>query len=725
MQSGLGTITKWILSGVTAISVGLGTAVAQKPDLLIADFEGTNYGDWIVTGTAFGSGPAHGTLPNQMKVDGFRGRGLVNSFYGGDDSTGTLTSPPFKFERKFVQFLMGGGGWPDRTCMNLLVEGKVVRTATGPNTRAGGTERLEPQRWDVHEFLGQTGVIQIVDNATGGWGHINVDHIVQTDRKAPEIVTLKEISRQIKAEKRYLNFPVSTGAPKRHLKVLVDDHVEREFEIELVADNVEWRAFLDITALKGKQLTIQAEKMPEDSTALNSIDQTDEIKDHETLYRESLRPQFHFTSRRGWLNDPNGLVFYKGEYHLFYQHNPYGWNWGNMHWGHAVSTDLVHWKELPIALYPDRLGTMFSGSAVVDWKNTAGFQRGSEKALVAIFTDAGEPFTQGLAFSNDKGRTWSKYDKNPVLPHIVKENRDPKVIWYTPENKWIMALYLDGNHYALFASPALKHWEKLCDVMLPGDAECPEFFEMPIEGQPHEKRWIFYGASGKYLVGKFDGKNFKSESEPLSLQDGNAWYASQTFNDIPTVDGRRILIPWGRMADEKPPFKGMAFNQMMGIPVELTLRDVPAGLRLYATPVRELSTLRRKTHHIENRELRLEENPIRGIKGELLDITADITAHDASAIVFNVHGQIVTYDVLKQELYCAGKKASLPLKAGRVRLRMLVDRLSIDIFGNDGELYMPIGVVLDPGNTSVQVASRGGSALVNSLDVSELKSAWK
>ena len=184
------------------------------------------------------------------------------------------------------------------------------------------------------------------------------------------------------------------------------------------------------------------------------------------LYQESLRPQFHFTSRTNWLNDPNGLVFYKGEYHLFFQHNPLGINWGNMTWGHAVSSDLLHWRQLDDAIAPDRLGTIFSGSAVIDWNNTAGLQTGTEKPLIAIFTSAGgtstesnkQPFTQSIAASNDRGRTFRKYDHNPVLGHIIGGNRDPKVIWHAASKKWVMALYLDGDQYALFSSTDLKNW---------------------------------------------------------------------------------------------------------------------------------------------------------------------------------------------------------------------------------------------------------------------------
>lgn len=708
---------------LAAVCLGLAQDVlAQRADRVIADFEGTNYGDWKVTGTAFGNAPAHGTLPNQMPVDGFQGSGLVNSFNGGDASTGTLTSPPFKIERRYIKFLVGGGGWPERTCMNLLVAGKIVRSVTGPNTESGGTEHLAPQLWEVGEFDGQNAVIQIVDNATGGWGHINIDEIVLSDTRPAGIVMLKELRRELTARNKYLNFPVRKGEPKRRLKVMSEGKVLDDFEIELADSNAEWWAFFDLAPFKGRNISILAEKMPENSKALEAIDQTDEIKGSGDLYRESMRPQFHFTSRRGWLNDPNGLVYYKGEYHLFYQHNPYGWGWGNMHWGHAISTDLVHWKELPNALYPDPLGTMFSGSAVVDWQNTAGFQSGSEEALVSMFTAAGHPFTQGLAWSNDKGRTWTKYANNPVLPHIARENRDPKVIWYPPGKKWVMALYLEEDRYALFGGPNLKSWEKLCDVKLPGDAECPEFFEIPVEGAS-EKRWVFYGASGKYLVGKFDGQTFAAETGPLTLQHGNAWYASQTFNDIPASDGRRILIPWGRL-DGNAFFPGMSFNQMMGIPVALTLRKSDSGLRISAEPVRELEKLRHKTLAVAQKELAHGENPLAGIRGDLCEVMAEISARNASALIFKLRGVQVVYDVSKQELSCAGKKAALPLKDGKVRLRMLVDRLSIDIFGNDGDLYMPMGVSFPRDNHSLELECDGGMAFINSLDIYELKSVW-
>ena len=438
------------------------------------------------------------------------------------------------------------------------------------------------------------------------------------------------------------------------------------------------------------------------------------------VYSEKLRPQFHFSSRRGWNNDPNGLVFYKGEYHLFYQHNPYGWDWGNMHWGHAVSPDLVHWRELPIALYPDAHGTMFSGSAVVDWNNTAGFQTGAEKVLVCIFAAAGNPFTQGVAFSNDRGRTWSKYDKNPVVPNIAEGNRDPKVFWYAPEKKWVMALYLDKNDYALLSSPDLKKWGRMSTVTIPGTTECPEFFEVALDGKSKDNRWIFYGGNGRYLVGAFDGKTFIPESGPHTLEYGNAFYASQTFNDIPAKDGRRILIPWGQMATP-----GMPFNQMMGIPVELTLRSTEEGPRLYANPVRELANLRATTQRLNAQPLNPGENPLHDLNGELLDVIADISPVDANEVGFRLRGIPVSYDVKKGELTCQGKTAPLTPAGGRLRLRFLVDRTSIDIFGNDGRLYMPMGVIVPQDNRSLEVYARGGAARINTMEIHQLESAWQ
>ena len=299
----------------------------SQEDIVIADFEGDDYGDWKVEGTAFGEKPAPGTLPKQNGVSNFKGKGLVNTFRGQDASVGAIQSPPFKIERRFITFLIGGGDLPDLQGMELLVDGQRVRFQSGIND-----ERLVPKSWDVEEFRGKLAALRIFDRATGGWGHINVDHILLTDEPPFAPMRLSD----------YRKSPL--------------------------------------------------------------------------YYKEKYRPQFHFTPEMNWMNDPNGLVYYEGEYHLFYQHNPHGNEWGHMSWGHAVSRDLVHWKHLPIALHDENGVMCFSGCCVVDWKNSSGFGKNGKPPLVAIYTGHGyQNQTQDLAYSNDNGRTWTKYSGNPVL----------------------------------------------------------------------------------------------------------------------------------------------------------------------------------------------------------------------------------------------------------------------------------------------------------------------
>ncbi|MBM3335688.1 glycoside hydrolase family 32 protein [Candidatus Sumerlaeota bacterium] len=512
------------------------------------------------------------------------------------------------------------------------------------------------------------------------------------------------------------------------MTVLAGNEIIDQFEIELAPDEPDFWVSLDVGPHVGKKARIEVDQMREDSKGLAAIRQSDEVPDAENLYKEKYRPQFHFSSRRGWNNDPNGLVYYKGEYHLFYQHNPYGWNWGNMHWGHAVSRDLVHWQELPVALYPDELGTMFSGSAVVDSHNTAGFQEGPESPVVCIYTAAGgtnfrsqgQPFTQCIAYSLDRGRSWKKYEKNPALPHIIGRNRDPKVIWHEDSKKWVMALYLDKNDFALFGSNDLKTWKRLCDVAVPGTSECPEFFEIPVDGNKSNTRWVFYGGNGSYLVGRFDGTTFKAELGPHALNYGNCFYASQTFNNIPPDDGRRIQIAWGRVGHPDMPF-----NQMMDFPVELTLRTTDEGLRLFAQPVREIERLHRKKHTWQNVALKEGDNPLEGIAGDLFHIVAEFKVGDARQFGFTIRGASVTYHVQNQALSCREKTAPLKPTDGKIQLEILVDRTSVEIFANDGRLYMPIGVIPPDDNHKLEVFTLGGETQVRSLEVFELHTAWK
>ncbi|MHC5543876.1 glycoside hydrolase family 32 protein, partial [Singulisphaera rosea] len=352
---------------------------------------------------------------------------------------------------------------------------------------------------DVADLAGKTAKVQVVDRATGGWGHINVDQIVLSDKKASGV--LGTASRELVARGRYLHIPVRRGAPKRTVTVSAGGREEQTFSVELAEGAPEWWAYLDISAWRGRPLVVRVSRVPEDSNLLASLEQGDSIRGTEDLYREPLRPQLHFSPLRGWTNDPNGLVYLNGEYHLYFQHNPYGWDWGNMHWGHAVSRDLVHWDERGEALYPDSFGPMFSGSAVVDWKNTSGLGRGGAAPLLLFYTAAGNPTVQCLASSTDGGKTVVKYDGNPIVGQYTPGNRDPKVLWHEPTGRWVMTLYVErgGKHTIQFLSSTdAIHWKD--ESAIDGFFECPDLFPLRVDGDPARTLWVLTAADSGYML---------------------------------------------------------------------------------------------------------------------------------------------------------------------------------------------------------------------------------
>ena len=449
----------------------------------------------------------------------------------------------------------------------------------------------------------------------------------------------------------------------------------------------------------------------------------------DTFYDEIYRPQFHFTAQTGWLNDPNGMVFYDGEYHLFFQHNPFGLTSGNLTWGHAISPDMVHWTQIANAITPDERGPIWSGSAVVDWHNTSGLAHGVETPLVALYTAAGstspasqgQPFTQCLVVSLDRGRTWAKYERNPVMAHLVHENRDPKVIWFAPTRQWIMALYLDGEKFGLYASPDLKTWTELQTFTMPGSSECPDFFPLPVDGEPNQSKWVFTGANGRYLVGSFDGAKFVPEQDALPADYGANYYAVQTFSDVPACDGRRIQIAW--MAGGKYP--EMPFNQQMSFPCELTLKRTPEGLRLYRWPVREIASLHEESHLLRDLTLHPGDNPLHELSGDLWDIEAEFELHDAAVFGLRIGGEDVRYTVAEQTITCLNRTAPLPPNGNRVLLRVLADRTSLEVFGGSGETVLTSCFLPSEQEKGLRVYAEGGSVKLAALAVVSLRSAWQ
>jgi fructan beta-fructosidase len=716
-------------------------SASERADVLVADFEGDTYGEgWKTTGTAFGKGPAKGTLPNQMSVTGYLGKGLVNSYLGGDAATGTLTSPEFKIERKYLNFLIGGGKHP-KTCINLLIGGKVVRTATGPNDKPGGSEHLDWHTWDVGEYEGKAAVIEIIDDEKGGWGHINVDHIVQSDAKKQA----EPVSRQFAAvDKRYLHLPVKNGAPVRRVQIVVqqkrdggsdrpvlEEVVVREFDIELAEGPADFWVFADISALKTPAMTVRT-TLPGGSKALDALKLADDVPNADKLYTEKHRPLFHFTSRVGWLNDPNGLVYAGGEWHLFYQHNPFGREWGNMHWGHATSKDLFHWKEQGVALYPKKYDDWaFSGSAVLDKGNTSGWGTKEKPPLVLAYTSTGRG--ECIAFSTDNGKTWKEYDQNPVVKHA---GRDPKLVWYEKGKHWVMAVYdeFQGKQWIAFhTSPDLKKWTFASRIE--GFFECPDLFELPLpnielKGGPPEMKWVLYAADGKYLLGEFDGKTFKPDfKEKKQLWYGN-FYAAQTFDNAPRLFAnarplpplgdrpRRVQIGWAQGVT----FPGTPFNQQMTVPVELWLDGEKDKFVLHASPVGELTTLRDK--HIGHPPRTVKETVTLADDLDAFDAELQISLKDTKGFALDLRGTKLVYDAVKETLTCKHVTAPLKPDNGGVTLRVLVDRGSIEVFASGGRAAMSIAVLPDEKNHKFELTPTGGELIVRD-SLWKLKSAWE
>ncbi len=528
-------------------------------------------------------------------------------------------------------------------------------------------------------------------------------------------ISAKEIT--IKIDKKYLNLPVSHIVNRARMEFKVGTSVERSFVIRLASDEPDYWVFADVSMLKGKTVTIDYDG---DQIGLTKIYQADEIQGESGIYKEENRPQFHFTTRRGWINDPNGLIYYNGEYHLFYQHNPYERDWENMHWGHAVSTDLVHWKELPVALYPDHTGTMFSGTCLIDYSNTSGFGKKNNPAMIAYFTAAAPGRqTQGFAYSLDNGRTWTKYADNPVIDSKEKWNsedtRDPKVFWYAPGKHWVMVLNERDGH-SIYTSSDLKKWNY--ESHTTGFWECPELFELPVDGNPNNKKWVMYGASGTYMIGSFDGKKFTPEAGKYYYTTGTL-YAAQTFANIPDSDGRRIQIGWSRISHPNMPFNG----QML-MPTELTLKMTKDGARLFNNPVKELDVLFTPVKNWKSLTSNQANDKLKEFyNADLLRIKTTLNLSHATSAGFNLFGQrIIDYNmnenIINGRFYSPEDMTSMELSAD-----IYIDQTSIEVFIDGGAYSFSMERQPDKNNKE-GFHFWGNNIEVKDLQIYSVKSIW-
>jgi sucrose-6-phosphate hydrolase SacC (GH32 family) len=505
--------------------------------------------------------------------------------------------------------------------VNLLIQGHVVRSATGWRSN-----RLVPASWDVSRFRGQIAQVQIVDQASGDWGHINVDQIVQTDQ--PD------------------RLPVVT----------------------------------------------------------------------EPLYKESLRPQFHFTARQwtmdrlnpgpkeeGWLNDLNGLIYYDGEYHLFAQ------RWWKC-WLHAVSRDLIHWTELPPAFWEEKSESGDqSGTCVVDYHNTSGLSPDPATPPMVAFWSRNDNRSLCLCFSLNHGRTWKHYQKNPIM---IYPERDPKVFWHEPSHHWVMLLYGDSQYHILTSTNLLRWNDEQKPIR--DSFECPDFFELPVDGNRSQTKWVLIQGNGQYSIGSFDGAEFKEEGGRHACDLGPNFYATQTWANTETGDGRRIQAAWMRSSH----FPDMPFNQQVSFPCELTLRSTPNGVRLFREPIREIALLNRGQDVWTNRTLNANEVLPLEPSGRLFHIAADVSIPDGAKLTFNIRDVPL---ILTSKTFESGTSPA-PVLDKIKSVEILVDVASVEAFVNRGEISATRFVL--PNENGISVKAEGGSVTIHSLTIYPLNSAW-
>lgn len=697
---------------ITAIaSTLLLTGCLQQP-ILIDDFESGTFDKWIVEGDAFGTAPAEGTLPSQQEVSGYEGRFLANSFNGGDNTTGSLTSEEFTIERNYINFLAGGGMHQD-TYIALIIEDSLVFASQALSE----SEQLQWLSWDVKKLLGKKARIKIVDNHKSGWGHILIDRIEMNNSAKSDFILNYELTFDV--TQPYLLIPIEDKAQECRFVVKRDGKkVGEEITIRLAAAKIDYWVPIYVGDYIGKSISWEFNYIKKNDIGYSQIKQADSF---EYDYNETYRPLYHFTPEYGWMNDPNGMVYLNGEYHLFYQHNPYGSMWGNMHWGHAVSKDLITWEYHPNAIAPDHNGAIFSGSAVIDEQNTAGF---GKNALVAIFTSAGNRQTQSLAYSMDNGRTFTMYENNPVLSDsTIIDFRDPKVFWHAKTSRWIMSL-ATSQTISFYASDNLKEWKKLSEFgegigAHGGVWECPDLFELTTPDG--KNKWVLLvsinpggpngGSATQYFIGDFDGKEFKADPlpYPLWIDHGRDNYAGVTWNNIPQEDGRRLFIGWMSNWDYANDVPSTHFRSASTFPRELFIKSNGNHLMLASKPVREIEKLRQKSQQHLDLQIDKNEKTIDKLLNEnsgAFELTMTIQPNTSDTFGFgfiNTKGEHLcfTFDLALNKLLMIDRKEAgnssfndkfateieAPLvKKEEYHVRLLVDKASVELFINDGEI---------------------------------------
>lgn len=560
----------------------------------------------------------------------------------------------------------------------------------------------------------------------------------------------------INTNQRYLLLPVEEVMPDVRVSMIVNNKEVNVADVRLAVNRVDYFVPLDLSDYAGKNILLKF-KLGSNDPIRGKLSAVccKEMKLSDTFdtgNREKFRPTYHFSPLYGWMNDPNGMVYKDGEYHLFYQHNPYGSKWGNMHWGHAISKDLINWEHRPDAITPDALGTIFSGSAVVDTDNTAGFGAG---AIVAIYTQNSDRQVQSIAYSTDNGRSFTKYENNPVLTSDARDFRDPKVFWHKETQRWIMLLAV-GQEMQIFSSSNLKDWAFESSFgegqgAHGGVWECPDLFELPVDGT-NEKKWVllcnlnpggpFGGSATQYFVGTFNGKEFVNESPSKTkwMDWGKDHYATVTWSDAP--DNRRIAIAWmsnWQYANDVPTSQYRSPNS---VPRDLSLFTVDGETYLQSAPSPELLKLRdiSKKRSFKVNGTRTIKDMIAGNEGAY-EIELTIENQYADVIGFHLYndkGEEVDmqYDMKEKKFSMdrcksgdVGFNENFPMltwtaiESGKdeLKLRLFVDKSSVEAFGDGGRFVMTNQVFPSEPYTHIDFYSKGGAYKVDSFVIYKLK----
>lgn len=556
--------------------------------------------------------------------------------------------------------------------------------------------------------------------------------------------------------KKFLLLPVQENAPEGKVNIIVNNEfqLEQNINIRLAREKVDYYVPLDLSAYQGKSVSVDVTGMPASSLCWKEIKLSDTF---DSSNRETYRPVYHHTPVYGWMNDPNGMFYKDGVYHLYFQYNPYGSMWGNMTWGHSTSTDLTHWTYEGTAIVPDAWGAIFSGSCVVDKDNTAGFGKG---AVVAFYTSAkstpwGDIQSQSMAYSLDNGKTFIKYEHNPILTSTERDFRDPKVFWYAPGKHWVMMLAV-GQEMQIYSSGNLKEWKKESSFGAMQGAhggvwECPDLVEVAVEGSK-EKKWVlicnlnpggpFGGSAAQYFVGSFDGKKFVNESPTQTkwLDWGKDNYATVTWSNAPA--GRCIALDWmsnWQYANNVPTTQYRSANTLAR---DLTLYRAGGELYLKSKPSPEIKKARAEEKKISTFEVKgnYEVASLLADNKGAYEIEMTIENKGTSKIDFslmNEKGEKVAmyYDVVRKQFVMDRSASGIvgfsrdfpavtvaPVRnTDQIHLRLFIDRSSVEAFGEEGE-YVMTNLVFpaEPYNRMV-FSSDKGSYIVKSMNVYRLQ----